>query len=224
MRSLLKLIQQFLNYFNLALTRPNNNLDRPRYISLSERMDYTRTATLDLMAHEILKNNISGQIAELGVFKGEFAKYLNKIFPNRPLHLFDTFVGFDERDIEKEKKYKFSTADQNFADTSVELVLSKMEYPDKCQIHKGFFPDTTLGLNEDLSFAFVSIDADLYQPIYEGLKYFYPRLSVGGYIFVHDFNNIEFSGANKAVLDFCHENKIPYVPTADGWGSVILAK
>ena len=25
--------------------------------------------------------------------------------------------------------------------------------------------------------------------IYEGLKYFYPRLSLGGYIFVHDYNS-----------------------------------
>ncbi|SEI51941.1 O-methyltransferase [Dyadobacter koreensis] len=223
-RSVLKLVQQVLNNFNLALTRPNNNLGRERYISLSERMDYTRTATLDLLAHEIIKNNVKGQIAELGVFKGEFAKYLNRIFPDRPLHLFDTFEGFDVRDVENEKKNKFSTGDQNFSDTSVELVLSKMYSPDKCLVHKGFFPNTTAGLSNDLSFAFVSIDADLYQPIYEGLKYFYPKLSSGGYIFVHDFNNQEYSGANKAVLDFCNENKIPYTPTADGWGSVVIAK
>jgi len=199
-------------------------LDRDRYITLFERMDYTRSATLDLVAHEILRNNVQGDIAELGVFQGEFAKYLNQIFSDRPLHLFDTFSGFDVRDVDTEKENKFSDGDQNFADTSVDLVLGKMKTPKSCIVHKGFFPETAVGLNPNISYAFVSIDADLYQPIYEGLKYFYPKLSPGGYIFVHDFNNSEYLGANKAVFDFCKENKVAYVPISDGWGSVILAK
>jgi O-methyltransferase len=52
------------------------------------------------------------------------------------------------------------------------------------------------------NFAFVSIDADLYKPIYDGLVYFYKNLSNGGYIFVHDFNNAYFSGSGKAVEKF----------------------
>lgn len=224
MRSALRILQNILEKFNLVLTRPNKNLNRNRNIDLHERMDYTRNATMELMAFEIVKNNVPGDIAEVGVFQGNFAKYLNQLFPERSLHLFDTFTGFDERDINEEKRNKFSTADQNFSNTSVDLVLNKMKSPQNCIIHKGFFPNTTEGLSNEKNYAFVSLDADLYQPIYEGLKYFYPKLSAGGYIFIHDFNNIEFSGANKAVMDFCIENKVAYVPTADGWGSAVIAK
>ncbi len=87
MRFLLQLIQNLLNRFNLVLTRPNNNLARQPYIPLFDKMDYTRIATLDLLAHEILQKNVKGEIAELGVYRGDFAKYLNQIFGDRSLHL-----------------------------------------------------------------------------------------------------------------------------------------
>lgn len=43
----------------------------------------------------IYSNNISGCVAEVGVFQGEFASVINKNFPDRKLYLFDTFEGFD---------------------------------------------------------------------------------------------------------------------------------
>ena len=224
MRKLLELIQRLLQNFNLVLTRPNSNLDRKRSIPLFERMDYTRTATLELLGYEIINNNVKGDIAELGVYQGEFAKYLNQIFPDRSLYLFDTFSGFDKRDVDTETKNNFSEGNQNFSNTNVEMVLNKMKFSNRCIVQKGFFPDTTKDIDPSITFAFVSIDTDLYTPIYEGLKYFYPKVTRGGYIFVHDFNNKEYAGANKAVLDFCTENNIPYIPTADGWGSVVIAK
>jgi O-methyltransferase len=70
----------------------------------------------------------------------------------------------------------------------------------------------------------VSIDADLYDPIYNGLKYFYPRLKQGGYIFIHDYNNDSYKGAKEAVRFFCKENNLPYFPLPDAAGSAIIAK
>lgn len=43
-----------------------------------------------------------GNIAECGVNKGEFAYYMNKYFSDKRLYLFDTFSGFDEKDIKEE--------------------------------------------------------------------------------------------------------------------------
>jgi O-methyltransferase len=60
---------------------------------------------------------------------------------------------------------------QDFSRTNVELVLHKMKYKENCIIKKGFFPETAKGLED--TFAFVSIDADLYEPIYNGLIYLY---------------------------------------------------
>ena len=196
-------------------------LKRPREID-KNYFDYVRLATLELISDEIRKKNLKGNVAELGVYKGKFARYINLYFEERKLYLFDTFQGFDERDIHTEKKEGFSSGSQNFADTSVESVLSLMPYPDKCIPVKGFFPKSAAGIKDE--YVFVSLDADLYEPIYEGLNFFYPSLVKGGYIFVHDFNNDNYPGTRQAVERFCAENNISFVPIPDSAGSAIISK
>lgn len=39
---------------------------------------------------ELIRNNVQGNVAELGAYKGEFAKRLNQLFSDRKLYLFDT--------------------------------------------------------------------------------------------------------------------------------------
>jgi len=184
--------------------------------------DKVRIATLELVSFEINSKMLEGSVAEVGVYKGKFARYINKYFPERALYLFDTFEGFDKRDIESEKRQNFSDGAQNFSDTSVEGVLRLMPHPDKCIIKKGFFPESA----KDVTglFAFVSLDTDLYDPIYNGLQFFFPKLAKGGYIFVHDFNNDNYKGARKAVEQFCKEQNIGFVPLPDTAGTAIISK
>lgn len=189
---------------------------------LAYNLDFVRYTTLELCCNEIKSNNVEGNLAELGVYKGEFAKRLNQLFPGKKLYLFDTFEGFDQKDISTEKKSNFSSGEQDFSDTSVELVLSKMKYRDNCIVKKGFFPDSANGIDD--TFCFVSIDADLYEPILAGLRFFYPRLSHKGYIFVHDFNNDLYKGSRKAVTEFCSTNNINYLPIPDSGGTAIITK
>ena len=89
---------------------------------LAYNLDFVRYTTLELCANEIKTNNINGNIAELGVYKGEFAKRLNQLFPDKKLYLFDTFEGFNAKDINTEKQKSFSNGEQDFSDTSVDLV------------------------------------------------------------------------------------------------------
>ena len=49
-------------------------------------------------------------------------------------------------------------------------------------ICQGLFPVSLTDNHYELKFAFVHIDADLYKPIFDGLEFFYPRLSQGGFI------------------------------------------
>lgn len=206
---------------NIFLASSLSFLHRKRKIN-KNYFDYIRLATLELVSNEISQKNIEGSVAELGVYKGKFAKFINQYFPERILYLFDTFEGFDVRDITTERENKLSTGDQDFSETSVESVMKLMPYPKKCIPIKGFFPESAKGINT--TFAFVSIDADLYEPIYNGLIFFYPKLSPGGYIFIHDFNNDNYKGARKAVEQFCMEQKINSVPLPDSCGSAIITK
>ena len=74
------------------------------------------------------------------------------------------------------------------------------------------------------TFAFVSIDADLYAPTAAALPLFWDRLSPGGAMLIHDANGGQFSGVGKAVGAFCDEKKLLPMPICDLHGSVLLRK
>lgn len=212
-------------FFSRSLVR----LKRARLTKVNEPglySDYIRLAILELCAFEIKAKNVPGSVAELGVYRGDFAKKINEAFPDRKLFLFDTFEGFDKQDIEFDKSRGYSDLKRGFwktdTPTDVSFIKSIMKYPENCIIKKGYFPDTASGVKD--SFVFVNIDVDLFKPIYEGLKFFWPRLEKGGYIFVHDFNNDDWRGVREAVNKFCLENGISYIPIPDAHGSVIIAK
>lgn len=181
-----------------------------------------RNATLLRMKERI--DSIPGAIAELGVYKGEFAAIMNNLFPDRKLYLFDTFEGFDASDLETEERMKYSKSDKKeFADTSVNLVKERMPYLDQVKIVKGHFPETTIGIEE--VFALVSLDADLYEPTLAGLTWFYTRIQPGGVMILHDYNNPRFSGVKKAVEAYeAEQGRIPIVTLPDLHGSAIILK
>lgn len=182
----------------------------------------SRVASLELAAREIYDKKINGAVAEAGVYQGYFSAYINELFFDRKLYLFDTFEGFENNDIESEKNIRGFFRDYGrFEDTNVETVLAKMPFVNNIEVRKGYFPDTTEGIDE--KFAFVSLDMDLYQPIKAGLEYFYPRLECGGYIFVHDCNigHDNFKGSRKALLEFVEKTGIGYVMLPDNCTAVI---
>jgi O-methyltransferase len=127
------------------------------------------------------------------------------------------------RDISIDRNLGFQSSCQDFSNTSIELVLNKMHYKNQCVIKKGHFPDTANDIS-DVKFCFVSIDADLYEPVYQGMKFFYPRLVSGGYIIIDDYNNKLYPGAREAITNFCKEQKIPFIPIPDIGGGIVINK
>jgi O-methyltransferase len=204
-----------------------DSLGRERTIKMESipyaNLDFVRLSSLELVAQEINKKELKGAVAELGVYCGVFARYINQVFPNKKLYLFDTFTGFDERDLNYEKGLGVNSVYQDFnLDNYIDEVMQRMPHKEVCIIKKGYFPESLKGLEE--TFSFVSIDCDLYKPILAGLEYFYPRLEKGGYIFVHDFNYSWYPGARKAVCEFCQANKGGYFPLSDHGGSAVICK
>ena len=182
--------------------------------------DKVRFYTLWFQIERLRTEQIPGAFAEVGVYKGETAAILQAMDPTRDLHLFDTFEGFDKRDLETDNVDAKNAVD--FSDTSIERVKESMEENSHLFFHKGYFPQTALDL--DVSrYALVHLDADLYQPTLAGLRYFYARLSDGGVIIVHDFNHT-WGGVRKALYEF-----LPTIPESplelpDWQGSVVIVK
>lgn len=176
------------------------------------------------LANEIYRHNVKGAAVELGVDRGDTAKYLNLFFNDRALYLFDTFEGFAQQDLEFERS--FSPVSDGVAHayhnrTTVNDVLSKMYFREKCVVKKGIFPDSLDGLED--TFSFVHIDCDLAKPVMAAIQYFYPRLSPGGYICIHDYYNILFPLVRQVVRQFSAALKGPYVPVP-AFGGVVFCK
>ena len=139
-----------------------------------------RVASLAAVAREVYRKNIPGAVAEAGVYQGEFAKYINIIFPDRKLYLFDSFEGFDSHSISNVYDNSIQVEEWigTLKDTSIALVMNKMKFPENIVIKKGYIPDTTRNITD--KFCFVNLDMDLYLPTYEGLNFFWENLSEGG--------------------------------------------
>jgi len=185
--------------------------------------DKVRLYNFWLQIQRINKDKINGDFAELGVYKGESSQLLHHMAPDRKLHLFDTFEGFTLTDLQPETGVASTYSTRNFADTSINKVLKKINgNPEKINVHPGYFPESTAGLDY-VAYAFVNLDADLYNPTKAGLEYFYPRLSPGGVIFIHDYNN-KWEGLMKAVDEFALTipEKLVLVPDLDS--TVMITK
>ena len=178
--------------------------------------DYVRLATLELLCRRLA--DVPGAAAELGVYRGFFARCINQLLPERKLYLFDSFEGFSE---EANASESFQAAHAN---TTIEKVLAIVPYPEKVIVKPGFFPESLGGLEEQ--FCLVSLDVDFYQTTLDGLRYFWPRLEKGGYLLLHDWGSPKLPGVAKALQDFERENgcRIPAIPLCDVGGSLILCK
>jgi O-methyltransferase len=179
--------------------------------------DPIRYGTLRLALSEVSKQNIPGALAECGVYRGSLSRFLHEDLRERQLYLFDTFEGFDPRD-------SHAKGDTRFADTSVDGVLKTIGHAEKIVIRKGYFPETASGL-EGERFAFVMIDFDKYEPTKAALEFFYPRVTRGGFIFVHDYNNPESEWAcSRALNEFLSSKPEHPVAIPDAWGTVVFRK
>lgn len=192
--------------------------------------DYFRFRTFEFCAREIKKNNIPGSLAELGVFRGAFASLINETFTDRKLFLFDTFESFNPDEYKKELELGRVGGTNGFfnahANTNENILLSNLPNSNICTICKGYFPQTIPENVYEEKFAFVSLDVDLEESTYQGLKFFYPRLNENGFIFLHDYTTHWLQGIKEAVNRYENDNNIilKKVPIADRGGTLIITK
>ncbi len=174
-----------------------------------------------LQTQRLKKDKVEGAFAELGVYKGDSALVLHLMAPERTFHLFDTFGGFEEADLKPETGEAADYSPHNFADTSLERVKQRLSSP-QFVFHPGHFPGTARVVADE-RFALVNLDADLYLPTKAALEFFYPRLSPGGVIFIHDYN-AKWKGLMKAVDEFVKTIPEPLVLLPDKDSTVMIVK
>ena len=183
--------------------------------------DKVRFYTWWLQIERLKIEKIPGVFAELGVYQGESAEIIHQMDPQRELHLFDTFTGFNAIDLLAETGEAATYTPDHFADTGIKAVTERINNKIKVNIHAGHFPESAVGFDEPV--AFVNIDADLYNPTAAGLAFFYPRLSPGGVLMVHDYN-YKWPGIIKAVDEFLHTIPESLIFIPDKHGTVMIIR
>ena len=213
---------------NTQFSVPNEKIDKTYLQELFSRTFDARNRFLNRFAEIVYTRSLNGSVAEGGVFEGYFARQINREFPDRKLYLFDTFSGFDERDVFIEEGDTQNRAKHYNANITESELLESMPNPSNIVIRKGYFPDTAVGIDD--IFIFVNLDFDLYNPTLSGLEFFYPKMVSNGVILVHDYfydavmpnKEIAFQGVRPAVEKFCNEQNISFVPVADEMSIAII--
>ena len=167
--------------------------------------------------HPDAGGGIGGQdVAEVGVYKAGTAKILCELKGDKELHLFDTFEGLPEAAIKAEDLVKSGW----LSDTSEKAVSEYLNEYDNVYIHKGFFPDTSGPVN-DKQFCLVHLDVDAYQGTIDSLKFFWPRMVVGGRVIVHDYNNADCPGVKAALEEYFEGEIFNVIDIADSQALII---
>ncbi|HIE64867.1 MAG: TylF/MycF/NovP-related O-methyltransferase [Nitrospira sp.] len=207
-----------------ALRIPKYQMSFPPYGTDTHKailglIDVVRFGSIALAIHRLQVDQIGGELAEAGVYKGELSKFITSLDTGRTLHLFDTFSGFPQQALDASEE-----SDDRFTDTSVEAVKREIGDCTNIIFHEGIFPDTAEPILNK-TFAFVMLDMDKYKPTLAGLEIFYPRMSPGGYIFIHDYNSPESEyGVSRAVNAFFKDKVEQIIELPDRGGSAVIRK
>ncbi len=184
--------------------------------------DKLRFVLFWLQAQRLKQLSAAGVVAELGVYKGETAKLLQLLMPERDLFLFDTFKGFNQSDLETESGEALSYTTAHFAGTSPAMVRELLEMKENVSFFVGDFAAVIPDIPER-KYALVSIDADLGKPTKDGLAYFYPRLMPGAAIIIHDYHP-KWPELMKAVDEFLQKIPETAVAIPDTNNSMVIVK
>lgn len=190
---------------------------------MNNRGDLPRYYFLWLVLDRIVKEGLKGDIAELGVYKGNTAFLLAEIARRTggTCYLLDTFEGFSGGDLSGVDADKRRGV--QFGDTSLNAVRSLVG-EEGVRFVAGHFPETAAQIPDDARFSLVHLDCDLYAPFAAALRFFYPRLVAGGFLIMHDYSSLIWDGVAQAVDEFLADKPEKIIPIPDKSGTAVVRK
>jgi hypothetical protein len=153
-------------------------------------------------------HEIAGDVIECGSYQGATALLLavlgriNQV--RQRVLMLDTFAGTPSTssyDLSRRPGEFLPSGDQV---AQIRRQAENLQVSDRIEIHKGLFRDSFARLVErDLRFAFVHIDANIFQGTWEACQFAIPRTAPGGVIVFDDYNGVCDLGARLAIDRFC---------------------
>ena len=101
---------------------------------------------------------------------------------------------------------------------------SVLPHPEKAVFCPGLFPGSAAGIEE--RFALVSLDMDLEESTYQGLRWALPRLDQGGILLLHDWADPQLPGVRAALERYERETgeRQRAVPLCDVNGTLAICR
>jgi predicted O-methyltransferase YrrM len=151
--------------------------------------------------------DVLGEVIECGAYKGATSLLLALLGRHNGIGqkvlILDTFAGMPEV-----SGYDLARRPGEFRppEDQAELIRRQAEalgVADRVEVHKGLFNDTFAVLGpRDLQFAFVHIDANIYQGTLDACTFTIPRVSPGGVVVFDDYNGVCDLGARLAIDEY----------------------
>jgi hypothetical protein len=180
--------------------------------TLNSKLSVHTTVCGSWLFLEALKStkDIPGHIAEVGCYEGGnmlLALRSGLISKEKNVLLFDSFEGFpslSEFDPKLVKKGDYKP------EVGFDKIKGSFDGFENVRLIKGFVPHTFQEISNENNYSLVFFDCDLYQPCLDTLRYFWPKLSQGGLVLIHDYYHEPdgFSGVERATGEFCEENNL----------------
>jgi len=163
----------------------------------------------------IIKNNIPGDLAECGVWKGGSSMLMAKVLrqfgdTNRKIYLYDTFEGMTKpggmdgaAELAEWESKRLSDNSSSWCNSSLEEVKLNMRqagYPEEQIVFvKGMVEETLPGIRPE-KLALLRLDTDWYASTKHELECLYPLLVQRGILLIDDYG--AWQGARKATDEF----------------------
>ena len=168
-----------------------------------------RLDNLRSCVEKVLDDGVEGDFIETGVWRGGACILMRGILKaygveDRLVWVADSFAGLPRGD---PAKYPKESPGQfhDYADLAVSLEQVQRNFArynlldGQVKFLKGWFRDTLPGAPLG-KLALIRLDGDLYESTMDALVALYPKLSLGGYVLVDDYNNVP--SCTAAVDDF----------------------
>jgi len=197
--------------------------------------------TLALACKYVVKNRITGDFVEAGVWRGGSSIVAKKFLSGeRSFYLFDTYTGMTKPTIHDYRvgaSSNTSTVEHwknQSKSTHNEWVFASLEEVEKhfrsfklldgsINFIKGNVLKTLLSSNLPKKISLLRLDTDFYDSTLIELQVLWPRLVSGGILILDDYGH--WDGARRAVDEyFQNEKDLFMVPIAGGGGRIILKK
>lgn len=158
-----------------------------------------------LAKQQLSKNS---NFAECGTYAGMSVHFTADLCTKRFIGI-DSFEGVSEPG-EYDTDY-FKTLKLDIPMEFAEKTMAEGNHSN-VELYKGWIPEV-FNTIDDLTYSYVNIDVDLYQPTKDSIEYFWPRLIPGGVLICDDYGSYKTIGARKAMIDFFGQENIFEIPT-----------